>query len=130
MRSTGGFTLIELMMVVVIVAVLAAIAYPSYISSVVKANRAEAQSYLMDVAQQQQQFFNDTRRYAIDEDDLKVPVPNRVDAVYSIGFAVDPNDIPPEFTVTATPKSGTSQAGDGVLSVDNTGEKLRDGEAW
>ncbi len=63
-KSSSGFTLIELMVVVVIVAVLTLVAYPAYQSFVVKANRAEAKSYLMDVAQMQQLYFNDSRTYA------------------------------------------------------------------
>ena len=75
-KPTSGFTLIELMMVIVIVAVLTMIAYPAYQSFTVKANRAEAQSYLMDVAQKQQLYFNDTRTYAADEAELNVTTPD------------------------------------------------------
>ena len=51
-RAAGrGFTLIELMIVVAIVAILAAIAYPSYREHVVKSRRATAQSCLLEMAQ-------------------------------------------------------------------------------
>ncbi len=43
-----GFTIIELMIVVMIVAILLAIAYPSYVQYVRKANRGEAQQLLMN----------------------------------------------------------------------------------
>lgn len=53
-QSQQGFSLIELMMVIAIVGILASIAYPLYTNSVVKSNRAAAQSYLMELAQAQQ----------------------------------------------------------------------------
>ena len=59
-----GFTLIEIMIVVVVVAILAAIAFPSYQDSVRKSRRAEAKSALSDLAARQEQFFNDNKTYA------------------------------------------------------------------
>jgi type IV pilus assembly protein PilE len=50
-QSQRGVTLIELMITVVVVAILAAVAYPSYQDYVLRANRAAAQSVLMEAAQ-------------------------------------------------------------------------------
>ncbi|MEP5568051.1 MAG: type IV pilin protein [Halioglobus sp.] len=126
-----GFTLVELMIVVVIVAVLAGIALPAYQDYVIKANRGEAQSYLLAVAQRQQLYFNDSRSYADDPNVLDVAQPDRVADNYEVAFNVagDPNT-PYTFTITATPFSGTRQSKDGQLSVDSSGKKLRAGEAW
>ena len=49
MKRHAGFTLIELMIVLVIVAILATIAYPSYARVIVKGNRGEAQSALQQI---------------------------------------------------------------------------------
>ncbi|WP_422766292.1 type IV pilin protein, partial [Pseudomonas aeruginosa] len=46
MKSNRGFTLIELMIVVVIIAILAGIAYPSYDEYVKRGNRTEGQALL------------------------------------------------------------------------------------
>jgi type IV pilus assembly protein PilE len=64
-RSTHhGFTLIELMIVVVIVAILAAIALPSYADYVKRAKIIEATTALSDARQRTEQQFLDTRTYA------------------------------------------------------------------
>jgi type IV pilus assembly protein PilE len=61
-----GFTLIEMMIVVAIIAILAAIVYPSYIRYVVRSNQQAARSMLYAVADRQEQFFLDNKSYAAD----------------------------------------------------------------
>ena len=115
---------------VAIVAILTLVAYPAYQGFVVKANRAEAKSYLMDVAQMQQLYFNDSRTYAATAADLNSTPPKRVNENYAVVFDLTTTSPVAEFTITATPRAGTPQAGDDDLTIDNTGEKLHDGEPW
>lgn len=61
--SSDGFTLIELMIVVAIVAILAAIAYPSYRDSVLKGRRAEGRTAVLDLLQQEERFFTQSNSY-------------------------------------------------------------------
>ncbi len=61
-----GFTLIELMIVVAIVAILAAIAMPSYSDYIVKSNRSDAKIALMKYAQMQESYFVQNLSYAKD----------------------------------------------------------------
>ena len=61
--KTGGFTLIELMMTLVIVGILASIAIPSYNSYVLRGKRAEGRAFLMDAAAKQERFYSDCNRY-------------------------------------------------------------------
>ncbi len=63
MKNIKGFTLIELMIVVVIVGILAAIAFPSYQDSVRKSRRADAKSTLLATAQILERCFTEFNSY-------------------------------------------------------------------
>src|SRR6267154_1626429 len=56
--ESGGFTLVELMIVVVIVAILASIAIPAYNSQIRKSRRTEAKTALLDLAGREERYFN------------------------------------------------------------------------
>ncbi len=62
-KRIGGFTLIEVMIVVVIVGILASIAYPSYQESVRKTQRAEAKAALMEGVQALERYYSINGRY-------------------------------------------------------------------
>lgn len=59
-----GFTLIELMIVVVIVAILAMVALPAYNDYVLRGRIQEATTALADGATRMEQYFQDNRRYS------------------------------------------------------------------
>ncbi len=117
-----GFTLIELMIVVVIVGILAAIVYPSYTQHVVKANRVAAQAQMMDIANRQQQFLLANRSY-VSKTDLEASgysLPADVSARYSYAITLGAGAVP-SYTITFTPSG--AQADDGALTLNNEGVK-------
>jgi type IV pilus assembly protein PilE len=73
--KSGGFTFIEMLVVVVVFALLAMIVLPSYRDSVRKSGRAAAKGALMDVAMRQEQFFLNNRSYSSSLSALGLPDP-------------------------------------------------------
>jgi type IV pilus assembly protein PilE len=62
-RRSAGFTLIELVIVMVIIAILAAIAIPSYTQYILRGQRNEAKAQLLQAAQWMERFRTENNRY-------------------------------------------------------------------
>ena len=118
-----GFTLIEMMTVVAIIGILSAIAYPSYLNYVKRANRSAAQQFMLDVTSREQQYLLDARSYTatIGTGGLNMTVPTQVSPFYTMAIVADNTATPPTFTITATAIG--SQVSDGNLTLNNLGQK-------
>lgn len=92
MRSKHGFTLMELLIVLAVIGILAAVAYPAYTDYVTRSKIAEATSGLSDGRIKMEQWFQDNRTYA------GGPVPS---ATANFTFARS-NDTATTYTLTAT----------------------------
>ena len=116
-----GFTLIELLIVVAVIAILATIAYPSYVEYVVRSNRSEAQQFMLDIANREEQYLLDARQYGTLAN-LGLTVPARVNRYYTV-TAIPAAGPPPSYQITAVPRVGTMQASDGSLDLTDQGVK-------
>jgi type IV pilus assembly protein PilE len=131
--KNSGFTLIELMIAVAAIAILAAIAFPNYQEYVRRGRRADAQSFLQEIAARQQHFLVDRRAYSASVTDapsaggLGLSLPTAVSPFYSIALVTDNAARPPTFTVSAAPKGTQSTEKCGTLSVNARGVKAASG---
>ena len=130
MKTQKGFTLIELVIVVVIHAILATIAIPSYREYVIRGHRRAAQAAMMEIATQQRQYFVANRAFAeVTADgtvnELGYALPPEVDRNYNYSVTVGAGTVP-SFTITFTPVG--SQAGDVTLGLTSEGVKTPAGK--
>ncbi|WP_295467932.1 type IV pilin protein [uncultured Pseudomonas sp.] len=126
-----GFTLIEVMIVVAIVGILAAIAYPSYMEHIRKGNRADAEATLMQLSQFMERYYTGTGRYS--KTAGQTDVPDNPAPPYPTGtnytFTITVGNAGTSYTATATPNSSGVMANDkcGNLTLTNTGLKGQTG---
>lgn len=73
-RNNKGYTLIEIMVVLVMIAILLAIAIPNWGSNVLKANRNEARAELSKIQLAQEQYRGNNPTYALNLRDLELSI--------------------------------------------------------
>jgi type IV pilus assembly protein PilE len=141
--ATQGFTLIELMVVVVIATILISIAVPSYMSQVRQSRRTEAKTAVLDLAGREERFLStNPTGYTNVPANLGYTgfgAANPIGSGYyyltvcspAAGACVAGLNMPnppaaPSYTIVATPVAGLSQASDTQcqqFAVDSTGQQ-------
>jgi type IV pilus assembly protein PilE len=133
--KNNGFTLMELMIVLVILAVLTMVALPAYENSVIKSNRVAGRGVLLDVASRQEQYFINNKTYTDLLTDLGLPanyyVDNQADqvsqsaAIYRIDLTTVGGN---GYTVSAVPLNRqTKDSQCQTLTLNGVGVKTESG---
>ena len=140
-KVVGGFTLVELMIVIAIIGIIAAFAYPSYRKHIIKTHRSDAIKALSKMAISQERFLSLNNEYSTDTNELGMTISSDgfydLDVVYgrwsgsdcsSASSPSDPNKR--QYTLFAIPVADKSQAEDtdcGCLYIDDAGNKQATG---
>ena len=136
-RDASGFTLIELMIVIVIVAVLMGVALPAYQKQILRGHRAAAKAEIMEIANRQEQFLLANRAYVggvadIEAEtggtvsDISYKLPDDVASRYTFSLStvpIIPGSSAPYFKISALPEGAQVKDGATPLTLDSEGEK-------
>lgn len=137
LQKLRGFTLLELMIVVAVIGILAAVALPSYRQYIVRAARVEAQAELLELASLQEKIYLNSTNYTPDVTGAYTGTSagglgrgsgRTKDGRYALSLDIT---VPSQtFVLTATPVAGSTQNGDGALSISESGVKRWGNRSW
>ena len=127
MNKSTGFTLIELMIVMVIIGIIMAIAVPSYQGYVLRSHRTDAHSSLLDIAARQERYVAQNVTGYTDQivDDLNLANTNSSKGYYVLSVSDAPcTSLANCYTIIATAVgSQTNDTGCTSINYDSAGRK-------
>jgi len=129
----SGFSLIELMIVVVVIAILSAIAIPSYSSYMLKSRRVDGVSFLTEVASEQIRFSSENNRFATTMAELgygDAATANSEEGFYNV--SIETSNGNQSYILTATPVATGPQVNDtecAALTLNSSKQKTVSGTA-
>lgn len=133
----AGITLMELMIVIAVIGILAAIAYPSYQDQMRKSRRTDAKVALTEVANRLENFYNSCNTYTTE---LTAARPGNCagaglgyrltspEGYYNLSIAALSGNISTGYIITADPRTTGPQNGDGAFTLDSQGKRQYDAD--
>ena len=128
-RKQKGFTLVELLIAMMVMAILASVAYPSFMQSVRKSKRSDAQQLLTQAAGNLERFFAANGTYSTVLADVGLDEGLSDKGYYKVVITAGPRGIGSSYVLTAKAVPGTMQAKDTgctALQLDSLGVQLPD----
>ncbi|MBS0557184.1 MAG: type IV pilin protein [Proteobacteria bacterium] len=125
-NKAGGFTLLELMIVVVVIAVLTSLAFYNYSRYGFRSRRVDGQNLLTTIAAAEERYYTNFNQYTssitgVAPGGLGFSTVNSDRGYYSAGVALGAGNL--TYTLTATPQGAQATDACGSLTLDNTGAK-------
>jgi type IV pilus assembly protein PilE len=121
--NSRGFTLLELMIAVVVVSILAAVAYPSYLTRIQKSRRSDATSGLVAAAQSMERYFTEHATYVgatFGSGASDIYLSKSTNDYYGLAIT---SQTASGFTLKATPKGTQTNDSCGNFTYDQAGTK-------
>ncbi len=119
-KDQKGFTLIELMIVVAIIGILAAIAIPNFLNYQCKARQSEAKSTLGNIRTMQEAYIAEWDTYA--DTDAKIGFATKGDNKYTTSYTVAADGL--SYTATATGDPNNDGTNGDIWTINQDGDLL------
>lgn len=140
-RRSHGYTLLELMIVVMVIGIMAAIALPAYTRYITKSRRAAAEACLSMYAEYMERFYTTNLRYdqdttgkALDSTalaalNLSCAATTATGPYYTYSFSAASTQNTYSLQAVPSGRQATNDAQCGTLTIDQTGKRQISGTA-